>query len=598
MQEERQMTKRIILICCAMWITLAVGLSYPVLAAEHDVVLSVYQGVCEEGDFAANLATVRQQVAEAKQRGSHFVVFPECFLSGYESREAVARGARGLDDPDLQKFIAESADHDMVVLVGLARRAADGLYNTELVIQGGKLLGFFDKVILTPGDRDMLKFLPGTAVPVFQAHGVRFAVIICADTSYPHVAMAAKLQGAEILFTPHFNEIGVVAMDDHRRWVRNCHVGLASQLKMVVARANNVKSSRAGQLGYGDSFVLDPQGTPLVEADLFKSELITTTIKPEMFRWPWVWGDLNDAPTWLRAQLGQMLTDFRRPANDEELRAWLENMAVYHHFTLGEISAATGLTLAEIDLALRKYELVSAKSPPREPTDPLLVLPYPGGRHPRLGFFDGAVMPQRETKVSIFTPWENGGYVVLDVPEAIFSNLGLTYLAHTHIPTIWDRQGITLPRLEWQRQADGSLSSERTLPNGIAFGAKVVPSATEVRLELWLRNGTSEKLTGLRVQNCIMLGFADGFTQQSNDNKVFQSPYAAARSDSGDRWVITAWDPVQRCWGNENCPCLHSDPQFPDCEPGATKTLRGWLSFYEGTDIQAELQRIEATGWK
>ena len=87
-----------------------------------------------------------------------------------------------------------------------------------------------------------------------------------------------------------------------------------------------------------------------------------------------------------------------------------------------------------------------------------------------------------------------------------------------------------LPRLEWQRRADGSLASERTLPNGIAFGANVRPTPTEVRMDLWLRNGTKEKLTGLRVQNCVMLGYAPGFAAQTNTNKVFQPPYAAVRS--------------------------------------------------------------------
>jgi hypothetical protein len=33
------------------------------------------------------------------------------------------------------------------------------------------------------------------------------------------------------------------------------------------------------------------------------------------------------------------------------------------------------------------------------------VLPYPGGRHPRVGFLDGAIDPQRGTKASVFAPW-------------------------------------------------------------------------------------------------------------------------------------------------------------------------------------------------
>ena len=110
-------------------------------------------------------------------------------------------------------------------------------------------------------------------------------------------------------------------------------------------------------------------------------------------------------------------------------------------------------------------------------------------------------MPQRETKISVLTPWNVGSYVVVDVPEAIFSNLGLTSLAHTHIPTLWDQQGVKLGRSEWSRHPDATLEMERTLPNRIAFGSRIVPAAETVRMELWLRNRTREKLSDLRVQN-------------------------------------------------------------------------------------------------
>jgi hypothetical protein len=95
-----------------------------------------------------------------------------------------------------------------------------------------------------------------------------------------------------------------------------------------------------------------------------------------------------------------------------------------------------------------------------------------------------------------------------------------------------------------------------------------------------------------------MLKAAHGFNAQTNANKVFQSPYAAVSSRDGQRWIITAWDPCQRCWGNEEVPCLHADPVFPDCPPGKTVRLRGWLSFHEGRDIRAEFQRIEQTHWR
>ena len=92
-----------------------------------------------------------------------------------------------------------------------------------------------------------------------------------------------------------------------------------------------------------------------------------------------------------------------------------------------------------------------------------------------------------------------------------------------------------------------------------------------------------------------MLKSLPGFSEQSNDNKTFRAPYAVCRSADGRSWIITAWDPCHRSWGNDKCPCLHSDPKFPNCAAGGTERLSGWLSFFEGAEIDAELARIDAT---
>jgi hypothetical protein len=290
----------------------------------------------------------------------------------------------------------------------------------------------------------------------------------------------------------------------------------------------------------------------------------------------------------------------RRPANDAELRFWLENMLAAHRYSLAEATAATGLSADEIADAVKRLKIDPAAKPPRAPDAPLLVLPYPGGRHPRIGFLEGAVNPQRETKLSIFAPWNDGGYAVADIPEAIWmqteTGRELLYLAHTHVPTHWTKQGVTLLPLEWQQTADGWLV-ERTLPNKVVFGTQARALRDRVTMEMWLRNGTDKTLRGLVVQNCVMLKGLAGFEQQTNDNKRFRQPYVACHNTDRNRWIITAWEPCHRAWGNAPCPCLHSDPRFPDCEPGQTVRLRGWLSFYEGTHIQSELARIAETGW-
>lgn len=581
---------------CSLILALAVLATVSVWSIERDVVISVYQGPCQDGDFATNLARTREVVAEARARGSHFLALPEAFLSGYTTRQAVERGARALEDPELAEFIKETAAHEMVVVVGFARRASDGLYNSVLVIQRGQRLGFYDKVMLTGADL-RLGFRPGTAAPVFAAHGLKFGAIIGQDASFLHGALAARLQGAELLFTPHREEIEA-ASADARRWVRNCQIGLAAQLKTAVARASAAQTDGPDRVGEGDSFVLSPLGEPLVEAKRSQTGLITATLEPALFTATSTGADFAEVPAWLRTQLGAQLTDFRRPVGAEELRYWLENMVLYHRFSSTEVAAATGRSVREMDWMIRELGFAREAPPARPAGAPLVVLPYPGGRHPRIGFLEGAIAPQRETKVSVFAPWPEGGYAVVDVPEAIFSNLGLLYLAHTHVPTLWSERNLELGRLEWNRHKDGVLTSERTLPNGVAFGTRVVPETNAVRFAMWLRNGTDQPLSGLRVQNCVMLKALRGFEAQSNENKVFEPPYAACRSADGRRWLVTAWDPLHRVWANPPVPCVHSDPKFPDCAPGATVTLRGWFSFYEGTNVQAEFQRIERTAWR
>jgi len=288
----------------------------------------------------------------------------------------------------------------------------------------------------------------------------------------------------------------------------------------------------------------------------------------------------------------------RRPGTDAELRRWLENMVWYHQFEKAEIRAATGLADAEIDAALARFDISPATRPPRQPDAPLLVLPWPGGRV--LSRWGGELEQtrQRETKFSVFAPWDPKSYLVLDMPEAIWSSGKLIYLAHVHLPTIWTEQGITLEKLEWRRRPDGGLGLARRMPNGIKYHAIIVPQRDAVRMKLTLTNGTDTELRGLRVQNCVLLKRLAGFDAPAARKIVSSPPYAACGSPEAPRWVITAWTPGGLVWENPRNPCFHSDPVFEDCAPGQTRAVYGWLSFYEGDDVEGEIARIDKTGWQ
>ena len=161
----------------------------------------------------------------------------------------------------------------------------------------------------------------------------------------------------------------------------------------------------------------------------------------------------------------------------------------------------------------------------------------------------------------------------------------LLYLAHTHVPTIWDKQGIKLEPLEWQEIKNGWYL-ERTLPNKVVFGTRVNPRADYVRMEMWLTNGTAETLRGLVVQNCVMLKGLAGFEQQTNDNKLFAQALrrlpqrrqdAAGSSPPGNPASAPgATLPAPASTATPNSPTPH--PAKPSTSAAGCRSLRGRIS--------------------
>ncbi len=276
-----------------------------------------------------------------------------------------------------------------------------------------------------------------------------------------------------------------------------------------------------------------------------------------------------------------------------ETRFWLENMVVYHRFSDREVADVLHVDVAEVPALLARFGVDRDASVVIVPGE-LRVLPYPGGRHPRIGFLDGAIDPERGTKVSIFTPWDRDSYVVVDLPEAIWWRSGgkreLLYLAHLHIPTYWDKAGAKLDPIDWTRHSDGTLEFHRRLPNGIEFGARVEPRADHVAMTLTMKNGSRDTITGLDTQVCVLLKGALGFRARTNTNKVTTGETVACRWGRGNRYIVTTWE-GGKVWNNARCPCMHSNPSFPTLAPGASAEVHGVLYFYEGANLRAEIRR-------
>ena len=274
-------------------------------------------------------------------------------------------------------------------------------------------------------------------------------------------------------------------------------------------------------------------------------------------------------------------------ATRANLEYWVDNMRRFHEFSWEEVAQVTGHTVAEIQSLAESFgELIQTRD------DRITVLPYPGGRHPRIGFLEGMIDPMRGTKLSVFLPWDKTQYAILDLPEAIFNQFGLAFLGHTHVPTIWDYKKVSIENTDWVVSEDGVCSNTWSLPNGIEISAVVTPLKETVEMELILLRMDLKRIWSLSMARCVScLKGAPDFDEQTRDNKILTDEIAAVHSEGKDRWILTQWDQLRRTWANPNCPCLHFDPILDPCKVGETVRVKGRIWFHEGRELPSEFSQ-------
>ncbi len=268
-----------------------------------------FQGPIHDNGFDLNLGKVKEVVDQTRDMGLDFLCFPETYLSGY-SEQAVRESSIPMDDPRLLEFIRFSAAYDTVILVGMSEREGDKIFNTQIVVHRGALLGKYRKAILTHEDK--LVFAPGRDFPVFEAKGIKFGVVICHDTSFVEPALLLRWKGARLLFTPHYNDIPPEGMDTsdgkvtfwkHRTVVLNNQAALATLLKVVVVRSN-VVIVREGHLGAGDANIWDMNGEVVARGTPFTECVVTAEFDRAIFeRENWI--NRKEVPVELLEQIAQ-----------------------------------------------------------------------------------------------------------------------------------------------------------------------------------------------------------------------------------------------------------------------------------------------------
>jgi N-carbamoylputrescine amidase len=257
----------------------------------REVTVAAMQFACS-WDIDRNIATAERLVREAAKRGAQVILIQELFETPYFCIEQDSRHLRVAttvaDNRAIGHFAPIARELGVVLPISFFEKANNSYFNSIAILDAdGTNLGVYRKAHIPngPGYQEKNYFSPGdTGFKVFDTRFARIGVAICWDQWFPETARAMALMGAEMLFFP--TAIGsepppALPVNSRDHWQRTQQGHAAANLMPVIV-SNRIGTERALQdpeklyiRFYGSSFIADPTGAKVAEADEENEAVIT-----------------------------------------------------------------------------------------------------------------------------------------------------------------------------------------------------------------------------------------------------------------------------------------------------------------------------------
>ncbi|RCW70331.1 carbon-nitrogen hydrolase family protein [Pseudorhodoferax soli] len=229
----------------------------------NELRLALLQCTSAPGDVARNLQRLDRACQHAAAAGTHLLVTPEMFLTGYNIGGAAA--AALAEAPGGGRTAAVGAlarRHGIAIVFGHPERdERGGIGNMAVCVdRDGRVVGRHQKTQLFGElDRSMFTAGGGDTLP-FALHGWMVGMLVCYDVEFPENARRLALQHADLVVVPTANMEGYDFVAQHLVPTR------AYENQLFVAYANFC-GQEAGIAYNGLSCVAAPDGAVLAQAD-------------------------------------------------------------------------------------------------------------------------------------------------------------------------------------------------------------------------------------------------------------------------------------------------------------------------------------------
>jgi NAD+ synthase (glutamine-hydrolysing) len=228
------------------------------------------------GDLTGNRDKIIDAINRAKKLHADVIALPELAVTGYPPEDLVLKRQFVRDNIRTLKAV-QRATKGITAIVGFVDRIGTSLYNAAAIIDNGKHLSTYHKMLLPNyGVFDEYRyFVPGSRYPVITVKGVNVGVNICEDIWYADGPTKVQtMAGAEVIVninaSPYHKGKGKERLDMLRERAKE---------NTVIVTYTNTVGGQDELVFDGQSMVIDQRGKLIASGKQFEEELLTVDIK-------------------------------------------------------------------------------------------------------------------------------------------------------------------------------------------------------------------------------------------------------------------------------------------------------------------------------
>jgi len=210
------------------------------------------------GDLKKNYNTMEKLATEAARRGSHLVVFPELWSTGYALDRALEL-ASVLNSGLFTQISGVATEHKISITGSILEKRGETVSNSAAFFApNGRMLGIYRKIHLFRLMEEDKWLQAGSSPLTLDLPWGKTALAICYDLRFPELFRRYAVEGAKLALIPAEWPIERV-----EHW-RALLVARAIENQMYIVATNSCGKTGETTFG-GHSMIVDPWGKVIVE---------------------------------------------------------------------------------------------------------------------------------------------------------------------------------------------------------------------------------------------------------------------------------------------------------------------------------------------